>query len=190
MKRLWIIIGFALLLPGCVSQTVDSEGNPIGKTKLSDELVIDSAGRVIARPTHIYAPDRIVVNGDTPTEREIRLLGVEGLSEDEAPITYQKSQEWLHNYVAGEDEIYIKPAINADLDADIIYGIVYLRARDKKTGEPIPGGYVNVNMAMLSVGLVKIRDLREFEDEGLRQRMQEAQDMAKREKEGLWSKTR
>ena len=69
MKRLWIIIGFALLLPGCVSQTVDSEGNPIGKTKLSDELVIDSAGRVIARPTHIYAPDRIVVNGDTPTER-------------------------------------------------------------------------------------------------------------------------
>jgi hypothetical protein len=189
MSKLWIIIAFTLLLSGCVTETVDERGNPVGKAKLSDELVVDSAGRIIARPTHIYAPDRIVVNGDTPTEREIRLLGVEGLSEDDAPVTYKKSQEWLHNYVAGEDEIYIKPAINADLDDRVIYGIVYLRARDADSGDPIPGGYVNVNMAMLSVGLVKIRDLREFEDEGLRDRMKKAQAMAKREKEGLWSKT-
>lgn len=189
MRNLWIIIGFSLLLSGCVTTTVDEQGNPISDEKLSDELVIDPSGRIIARPTHLYAPDRIIVNGSTPTEREIRLLGVEGVPEEEAPTTYLKAQEWLHNYVAGEDEVYIKPANDSDLNGKIIYGVVYLRARDKDTGEVVPGGYVNVNMAMLSKGLVKIRDLREFQDEALRERMKEAEALAKREKEGIWSKT-
>jgi hypothetical protein len=177
----------ALVLAGCVTQEVDESGNPITPRALEDKLVVDDDGRIIARPTHLIPPDRIEINGDTPTEREIRLLGVEGLPESEAPITYAKTQEWMRKYLAEEDEIYIKPALDADLDDSIIYGIVYLRAVDEKTGRDIPDGYVNVNMAMLSQGLVKIRDLREFQDEDLRDRMAEAEAMAKREKRGLWS---
>jgi len=186
--RLLSIIITACLLTGCVTQTVDDRGNPVKPAELEKDLVIDDAGRIIARPTHIYPPDRIVVNGDTPTEREIRLLGVEGLPESEAPTTFRMTQEWLHDYVAQQDEIYVKPSKDSDVNNDVIYGIVYLRAVDEETGKEIPGGYVNVNMAMLSQGLVRIRDLREIPDPDLRDRMQQAQDMAKREKRGLWSK--
>ena len=177
----------ALLLAGCVSQQVDDKGNPITPAKLEEDLVIDGDGRIIAKPTHLIPPDRIEVNGDTPTEREIRLLGVEGLPESEAPKTYAMIQEWMRKYLAEEDEIYIKPALDTDLKDSVIYGIVYLRARNKDTGEEIRDGYVNVNMAMLSQGLVKIRDLKEFQDNDLRKRMAEAEAMAKREKLGLWS---
>ena len=187
MAKLWIIIGITLLLAGCVTNTVDEQGNPVGKAALDDELVLDDAGRIIAHPTRLIPPDRMIVNGDTPTEREIRLLGVEGLPEEEAPNTYAECQEWMARYLAAEDEIYIKPSLDVDMDAEVIYGIVYLRARDEDTGKEIPNGYVNVNMAMLSKGLVKIRDIREFEGNDLRERMQKAQDMAKREKLGLWA---
>jgi hypothetical protein len=102
-------------------------------------------------------------------------------------VTYAKIQEWMANYLSKETEIYVKPALDTDLDDKVIWGIVYLRAVDPQTGEPIPDGYVNVNMAMLSQGLVQIRDLREFQDESLRDRMAEAEALAKREKRGLWS---
>ncbi|MCB9893448.1 MAG: thermonuclease family protein [Planctomycetes bacterium] len=187
MRALLIIIA-VFLLSGCISQQVDDRGNPVKPVELEKELVIDDSGRIIARPTHIYPPDRMIVNGDTPTEREIRLLGVEGLPEDEAPNTYAEAQEWMAKYLAPEDEIYIKPSLDSDLDSDTIYGMVYLRARDPDTGKEIAGGYVNVNMALLSKGLVRIRDVREFEGTDLRDRMQAAENMAKREKIGLWAK--
>jgi hypothetical protein len=182
-----ILCLIAFLLAGCVTQEVDDKGNPITPNKLEENLVIDEDGRIIARPTRLIPPDRIEVNSDTPTEREIRLLGVEGLPESEAPTTYAMTQEWMRKYLAEEDEIYIKPALDTDLEDSVIYGIVYLRARDRKTGEEIANGYVNVNMAMLSQGLVRIRDLKEFQDNDLRKRMAEAEAMARREKLGLWS---
>jgi endonuclease YncB( thermonuclease family) len=187
MRTLLIIIAVGLL-SGCISQQVDDSGNPIKPPELETGLVIDDSGRIIARPTHIYPPDRMVVNGETPTEREIRLLGVEGLPKEEAPNTYAEAQEWMAKYLAGEDEIYIKPSLDSDLDSEVIYGLVYLRARDPETGKEISGGYVNVNMALLSKGLVKIRDIREFEGNDLRDRMKAAENIAKREKIGLWSK--
>ena len=186
--RIWYLsLAFCVILTGCVTQEYDSEGNPVGKDALETDLVVDDAGRIIARPTRLIPPDRMIVNGDTPTEREIRLLGVEGLPESDAPTTYAMTQEWLRRWVAEEDEVFVKPAVNAELDADVIYGIVYLRAKDPDTGELIPDGYVNMNMAMLSQGLVRIRDLREIEDERLRARMKEAEELARREKHGLWS---
>lgn len=187
MRGLWIIIT-VFLLAGCVTQTVDDQGNPIKAVELDKDLVIDDSGRVIAHPTFIYPPDRFIVNGDTPTEREIRLLGVEGLPKEEAPNTYAEAQEWMAKYLAAEDEVYIKPSLDSDLSNDIIYGMVYLRARDPDTGKEVDGGYVNLNMALLSKGLVKIRNIREFEGQDLRDRMTAAENMAKREKIGLWSK--
>ena len=187
MARLWIIIGVCLLLAGCVTQQVDSEGNPVKPIELETELVLDDDGRIIARPTRLMPPDRMIVNGDTPTEREIRLSAVEGLPESEAPVTFQKTQEWMAEYLAKQDEIYIRPSFDSNLENDVIYGMVYLRAVDE-TGREIPGGYVCVNQAMLSQGLVRIRDLREIRDARLREGMQNAQDLAKREKRGLWSK--
>ena len=188
MARLWIIIGVCLVLSGCVTQQVDENGNPVEPPKLEEELVLDEEGRIIARPTRLMPPDRLIVNGDTPTEREIRLSAVEGLPEDEAPITYKKTQEWMAEYLAKQDEIYIRPSFDSNLQNDVIYGMVYLRAVDPDTGKEISGGYVCVNQAMLSQGLVRIRDLREIRDERLREGLQKAQDMAKREKRGLWSK--
>ena len=189
MKRVFLTLtlGLAFALAGCITQQYDSQGNPIGRAALERELVTDTGGRIIARPTHLIPPDRMIINGNTPTERGIRLLGGEGVSRDKAPTTYAKSQEWMAKYVAEEDEIYIKPALNTDLKQRVIYGIVYLRAVDEDTGREIPGGYVNVNMAMLSQGLVRTRDLREIEDAGLRERMQAAEDYARRERLGLWS---
>jgi hypothetical protein len=186
MSRLWIII--ALLLAGCVSQQVDEAGNPIKPMELERDLVIDEDGRIIARPTRLMPPDRMIVNGDTPTEREIRLLGVEGVPEKEAPVTHLKAQEWMAEYLAKQDEIYIRPSFDSDLRSRVIYGIVYLRAIDEATGREVPGGYVNVNQAMLSQGLVRIRDLREIRDERMREGLQKAEDLARREKRGIWSK--
>lgn len=190
MARLWIIIGVCLLLSGCVTSTVDEHGNPVDPIELETELVLDESGRIIARPSHLMPPDRMIVNGDTPTEREVRLSAVEGLPEEEAPITYQKIQEWMAEYLAKQDEIYIKPAFDSNIENDIIYGMVYLRAVDPETGKDIPGGYVCVNQAMLSQGLVRIRDLREIRDERLREGLQKAEDLARREKRGLWSSER
>lgn len=187
MRTCLLCLSLCALLSGCVTRTYDSEGNPIGKDNLETDIVVDDYGRIVAKPTHIYPPDRIVVNGDTPTEREIRLLVVEGAPRHEAPNTFAKSQEWMRKFVAPADEIFIKPSLDAELSDEIIYGIVYLPALDSKTGRPIPGGYVNVNMAMLSQGLVRIRDLREVDDEGLKKRMKEAESIAKRNKDGLWS---
>jgi hypothetical protein len=185
--RTLCLFALILTLTGCVTEQLDERGNPVKPAELEDKLVIDDDGRIIARPTYLIPPDRIEVNGGTPTEREIRLLGVEGKPEDEAPVTYAKIQEWMANYLSKESENYIKPALDTDLDDRVIWGIVYLRAVDPETGEDIPDGYVNVNMAMLSQGLVQIRDLREFQDEDLRDRMAEAEAVAKREKRGLWS---
>lgn len=184
MKIAFLIV--ALCLAGCVTQQYDADGNVIGPASLEKDLVVDPDGRIIARPTHLIPPDRMIVNGDTPTEREIRLLGVEGLSKSEAPVTYAMCQEWMARFIAEEDEIYIKPSLNSELSQKVIYGIVYLRALDAE-GKEVPGGYVNVNMAMLSQGLVRTRDLREIQDEGLRARMQAAEDQARREGLGLWS---
>ncbi|MCC7508756.1 MAG: hypothetical protein IT464_05245 [Planctomycetes bacterium] len=186
-------IGLNLLLlcvlAGCVTQNVDKDGNPIegGTGKLEKELVLDKDGRIVGRPTLLIAPHTIIINGGTPTEREIKLLGVEGLPERDAPTTFAKTQEWMRKFLAEEEEIFIKPALNADLKADVIYGIVYLYARDEKTGGIRDNAYVIVNMALLSQGLVKIREAREIEDEWLRDRMIAAEKYAKDEKLGLWS---
>ena len=55
--------------------------------------------------------------------------------------------------------------------------------------EALVDRYVLVNMAMLSLGLVKIRDIQEFSNSALQKRMREVEDEARREKRGLWSET-
>lgn len=181
MRTCLFILFLSALLSGCVTRTYDSQGNLIDENGLDEELVVDDNGRIIAKPTHIYPPDRIIVNGGTPTEREIRLLVVEGAPREEAPNTFARSQEYMRKVVAPANEIFIRPSLDAELGDYVIYGIVYLPARD------VPGGYVNVNMAMLSQGLVRIRDVREVDDKGLQERMKAAEDRARRGKEGLWS---
>lgn len=185
-------IGLALLLlcviAGCVTQQYDRDGNPINR-ELERELVRDEAGRIVGRPTRLIAPHTIIINGGTPTEREIRLLAVEGLPRSEAPVTYAKIQEYMRRYIAEEEEIFIRPAIDANLSERVIYGLVYLYALDPETGLLKRDGYVNVNQAMLSQGLVKIRDIREVEDPRLRQSMQAMQEYAQENKLGLWSDT-
>lgn len=184
-------IGLCLLmlcaLAGCVTEQLDESGKPIGKAALEKDLVLDKDGRIIGRPTTLVAPHTIVINGNTPTEREVRLLGVVGLPEDEAPTTYKKAQEWMYKYLAQEEEIFIKPAMDSDLNARVIYGIVYLYARDEGTGGVMDNAYVIVNQAMLSQGLVKIRQAREIDDEWLRERMIATEKQAKEKKLGLWS---
>lgn len=184
--KLALAILLSLICAGCV--TTDEKGNPIGRAKLESDLVVDSYGRIVGRPTRLMPPDKIIINGNKPTEREIRLLGVEGLAERQAPNTYAECQEWMARFLAAEDEIFIKPALDSELSAKVIYGLVFLRAYDEKTQQPIPNGYVSVNMAMLSKGLVRIRNLNEIEDSRLRESMREAEARAKREKLGLWSK--
>jgi endonuclease YncB( thermonuclease family) len=184
--KLALAISLLLICAGCV--TTDDKGNPIGKSTLETDLVVDSYGRIVGRPTRLVPPHTIIVNGDKPTEREIRLLGVEGLPESEAPNTYAECQEWMARFLAAEDEIFIKPSLDSRLDAPVIFGLVYLRAYDEETQQPVPNGYVLVNMAMLSKGLVRIRNLNEIEDSRLRDSMQEAETRAKREKLGLWSR--
>lgn len=184
------ILALFVLMAGCVTVEVDADGNPIKRGK-SEELVLDDAGRLIMRPTLLKAPHTIIANGNTPTEREVRLLGVEGMDESDAPITYAMTQEWMANYLAGEEQIFIKPALDSDLNRYTIYGIVYVQAyqrgADGKPGAIIPGGYLCVNQAMLSEGLVKIRNINEIADAGLRDRMQKAEAKAKAEKKGLWA---
>jgi len=185
MVRLFML-GLALLLAGCVTEVYDSEGRRMGPDALEKSLVMDDDGRIIARPTRLIAPHTIIINGGTPTEREIRLLGVEGQTRRQAPNTYARAQQWMRRFVAEEDEIFIRPAIGTNPENRVIYGDVYLYAREPG-GDIVPGGYVSVNEAMLSQGLVKIRDIREFEVGHTRTRMQNAEDRARREREGLWS---
>ncbi len=184
------ILGLVLLLAGCITQEVDDSGNPIKRGK-SEELVLDDAGRLVMRPTLLKAPHTIIVNGDTPTEREIRLLGVEGLSESDAPVTFAMTQEWMAKYLAAEEQLFIKPALDSNLNAAVIYGLVYVqayeRAEDGTPGRMIAGGYLCVNQAMLSEGLVRIRNIQEIEEPGLRDRMQKAEASAKAAKKGLWA---
>jgi len=184
------ILSLALLLAGCITTEVDGSGKPIKRGK-SEEIVLDDAGRMVARPTTLKAPHTIIVNGKTPTEREIRLLGVEGLPESDAPVTFAKIQEWMAKYLAAEEQIFIKPALDSDMGRYLIYGLVYVQAyerdADGKPGKMISGGYLCVNQAMLSEGLVRIRNADEIEDPALRERMKKAEAKAKADKKGLWS---
>jgi hypothetical protein len=120
------------------------------------------------------------------TEREIRLLGVEGLTETQAPKTTEEIRQWMYKYVREEQEIFIEPGIGTDLSDPVIYGLIYLPARDPETDEQL--GYVIVNVAMLSKGLVRIRNIDEVENKSIREQMLEAESHAKRQKLGIWSK--
>jgi hypothetical protein len=177
----------AMLTAGCITQTLDAEGRPITPSTRESQLVVDSYGRIVARPTLMVPPHTIVVNGGTPTEREIRLLGVEGFPRSEAPETFNEASWYMRRWIAEETEIFIKPALDSDLRNRVIYGIVYVAAKHPGTDKVVPGGYVTINEAMLDRGLVKVRDLREIDEPGLRERMKNAEDRARREKRGLWS---
>lgn len=185
-----VALSLAVLLAGCITNEYDKDGNPI-KRGPSDELVIDDNGRLVARPTLGVAPHTIIVNGGTPTEREIRLLGVEGLPEGKAPKTFVSCQEYLKKFVVNQGEIFIKPALDADLRGRVIYGLVYIQAYERNAddtpGPIIPGGYLCVNQAMLSQGLVKIRNKLEIQDERERQRLVDAEQSAREKRLGLWS---
>jgi hypothetical protein len=172
-----------------VTTEVGEDGRPITR-KLDDEIVVDDDGRILARPTRLIAPHTIIINGGTPTEREIRLLGVEGLPKDKAPRAYAECQEWMAKYVAKEDEIFIKAALDSDLNNRVIYGIVYLYARedeDDPKSPLIPGAYRIMNQALLAKGLVRIRNIEEFPDPAMRARMQKIEDRAKELGVGIWS---
>lgn len=176
----------ALLVTGCVSYEVDDKGNPINrKDGLAKDLVFDSRGRFLGVASRLIPPHTIIINGGKPTEREIRLLGVEGKPESEAPITYRRCQEWMAEYLSRGETLYIKPQRGADTNERVIYGEVYLDAQGPD-GKPVDG-YVMVNMAMLSLGLVKLRDAREFSTPELQETMREVETRARREKLGLWS---
>ena len=190
MPRL-VALSLAVLLAGCVTQELDSHGSPIQRGP-SDEIVVDGSGRLVVRPTRIIPPTTIIVNGGTPTEREIKLLGVEGLPEREAPITYATLQTFYAKYVAKEEQIYVKPALATDFKQRTIWGVVYLQMyRELENGELqiIPDRYGIVNMYLLSLGLVKMRNPLEIEDEQLRARMIAVEKQAKELKRGLWSDT-
>jgi hypothetical protein len=174
------------VLSGCVTREYDREGRLIERD-LETELVRDSHGRIIGKPTMLVPPHTIVINGGKPTEREIRLLGVEGLPEREAPVTYAMTQEWMATYIGEEDQIFVRPGLGMNVRERVIYGVVYLYAYDERTGGVMPDGYVIVNLAMLSQGLVKIRDIREIDQAWLRERMLQAEEHARRNKLGLWS---
>lgn len=186
MARAAILL--CLLLAGCVTTEVGPDGQPIERGR-SDTLVLDTAGRIVARPTLLIAPHTIIINGGTPTEREIRLLGVEGLPKELAPTTFAKTQEWMATYLSREEQIFIRPALDTDLESPVIYGVVYIQAylRDR-TGNlaPVPDGYLCVNQAMAAEGLVRIREARELEDPGLRDRIVRAEQHAKDRRLGLW----
>jgi hypothetical protein len=185
--RICSILALFCVLAGCVTVEVDDEGREIKPRELEKEMVIDDKGRIVARPTLLIAPHTIIINGNTPTEREIRLLGVEGLPEDQAPVTFARTQQWMAQFLAREQEIFVYPAIDTDLNNRVIYGIVYIYNRERETGEIIPGRYEIVNQAMLSQGLVKIRNVKEFPDEAMQQRMLKTEEQARRKGLGLWS---
>jgi endonuclease YncB( thermonuclease family) len=186
IRKFFPVLALLLLFSGCVTEVYDSEGRPMGRASLDRELVVDDSGRIIGRPTTLRPLTTIIINGNTPTEREIRLLGVEGPREREAPNTYAKCRQWLQAFVANENEIFIRPAVGTNLNNYVIYGSVYLYARGPDGGI-MPGGYVSIIEAMLSNGFVRIRDIREFEEGAVRERMRNAEALARREREGLWS---
>lgn len=183
---LLLFLLLAGLSAGCVTYEVDAHGNPIEKKDgLAKELVFDSNGRFLGVATRLSPPHTIIINGGKPTEREIRLLGVEGKSAAEAPNTYRRCQEWMAEFLSHGETLYIRPQPGTDTGQYVIYGEVYLDAAGPD-GKPVDG-YVMVNMAMLSMGLVKLRDAREFTSPALQERMREVEDKARREKLGLWS---
>jgi hypothetical protein len=190
MLRL-VALAFAVLVAGCVTIETDEKGNPINRGP-TDEIVTDNAGRLIVRPTRIIPPTTIMVNEGTPTEKEIILLGVEGVDKAKAPITFAKVQEYFDTWVAPEAqrEIYVKPGLGANLNGRTIHGLVYVQAfrdaGDRKV-EIIPDAYLCINQAMVSEGLLRMRDPREIPDERLRASMVELEKEAKRKKLGLWS---
>ncbi len=181
----------ALFAPGCVTYEVNDKGERIEKKNEEDldKLVFDANGRFLAVATRLSPPTTVVVNGGKPTEREIRLLGVEGLPENKAPNTYARCQEWMAKFMSHGETLYIRPQTGASTEQRVIYGEIYMEAVDGKTGEALVDRYVLVNMAMLSLGLVKIRDIQEFSNSALQKRMREVEDEARREKRGLWSET-
>lgn len=187
--RICLTLLMLCALCGCVTQEIGEDGRPI-ENKLDDQMVVDDDGRIVARPTHLIAPHTIIINGDTPTEREVRLLGVEGLPKDKAPRSFAEIQEWLAKYVAREEEIFVKPALDSELDQRVIYGMVYLYARedqDDPKSQVIPNRYVMMNQALLAKGLVKIRNVDEFPDPKVRSMMQATEDRAKELRVGIWS---
>ena len=185
MRKLLLPALLLLLCSGCVTEELGSDGKP--REGLGKELVFDDNGRFLAIATRLIPPHTMIVNGGKPTEREVILLGVEGLPESKAPNTYKLAQEWMYKFLTHGETLYIKPGVGTGAEQYSLYGEVYMEAVDPNTGEPLVDKYVSVNMAMLSLGLVRIRDVREFTNEAMRDKMKQVEDEARREKRGLWS---
>jgi endonuclease YncB( thermonuclease family) len=186
MKYLISLCLFLVFFTGCKTEELDPKTGAPYKG-LDKDLVFDDDGRFLAIATRLIPPHTLIVNGDKPTEREVRLLGVEGLSESKAPNTYKAAQEWMYKFLTHGETLYIKPGVGTDKDQKMLFGEVYMEAVDPVTNEPLPNKYVMVNMAMLSQGLVKIRDVREFTNPLIQDKMKQVEDEARREKRGLWS---
>jgi len=187
MKLVIMLSMLAIVVCACVTTEIGPDGNPITRDPPETELVIDEHSRIIAKPSRITPPDTIIVNEGTPTERTIKLLGLEGVPKEDAPRTFETCAWWLKEFVAPAMTIYIRFPGGTDLDQNVIYGEVLLDAVDEETGRPIPDGYVSVNQAMLSWGLVRIANPEAIKDEDMLRRMRNAEAIAKREKRGLWS---
>ncbi len=130
--RRWFLVLFvpaALLMVGCVTYEVNEKGERLKTEDDQDltKLVFDSNGRFLAVATRLIPPHTLIVNGGKPTEREIRLLGVEGLPERAAPNTYACCQEWMAKFLSRGETLYIKPQEGADTEQRVIYGEVYRR---------------------------------------------------------------
>ena len=186
MRKLLLPIAlFLVFITGCKTEEVGPDGNP--SKGLDKDLVFDDNGRFLAIATRLVPPHTLIVNGDKPTEREVKLLGVEGLPESKAPNTYRLAQEWMYKFMTHGEQLYIKPGVGTDKDQYSLFGEIYMEAVDPKTNQPLTDKYVMVNMAMLSLGLVKIRDVREFTNPAIQDKMKQVEDEARREKRGLWS---
>ena len=174
-----------VFITGCKTEELGPDGAP--SKGLDKDLVFDDDGRFLAIATRLIPPHTLIVNGNKPTERVVKLLGVEGLPESKAPNTYKLAQEWMYKFMTHGEQLYIKPGVGTDKDQYSLFGEVYMEAVDPKTNQPLTDKYVMVNMAMLSLGLVKIRDVREFTNPAIQDKMKQVEDEARREKRGLWS---
>ena len=183
LRLLTPLLAALLVCSACTTILLDDEGRElkVGYDALAKELVFDGDHRLIGKLGHLKPPDRFFINLDKPTEREIRLLGVEGLPEDEAPNTWDACRKWMAEHIAPIQEVFVQAPAGTDFTAYVIYGVIYAPASGDQ------GGYVILNEVMLDRGFVKIRDLREIADPAMRKRMLARENAARREKRGLWA---
>ena len=183
VKKCLTILGCSLLLvSGCVTHQVDDNGEVItdGEANPNDVLPLTADGLLMGTAIRIIDPTTIVINKKNP--KTIHFVGVETPDPSTHPDIYERAKLYLSEHIGKGQWLLIRMQEGTNGHRKDIHGTVMMRDASDE-------GYLDVTQSMLSEGLLKLGDVREFQKTEVINAMKRCEQKARVARRGLWKAT-